>query len=143
MLAFFVVFSILSLLALVAGFVWVLVSKGETSHRSGEDVGAELISDRMENDDEWSLIEKSAFKGQAKVVSREANISFKEIKIQLKSGNWREVFPALLALVGFLGLLTFGSLALFFTLEDKLVGGLIATVAIFSVARILFQMARA
>lgn len=143
MLAFFVVFSFLSLLALIVGFIWVLVSKGETSQGSGENVGAEIFNDRIEDDDERSLVEKSAFKGQARVVSREASISFREIKIQLKTGNWRVVFPVLLALGGFLGLLTFGSLALFFALDDRLVGGLIAIVAIFSVARILFQMARA
>lgn len=143
MLAFFVVLFILSILALAAGFVWVLVNKGETSQRSGEDVGAEMISERLEDDEEWSLADKTAFRGQAEVVEREASISFKDIKKQVKSGNWQEALPLLLAVGGFLGLLVFGSLALFFAIEDKLVGGLIAIVAIFTAARILIQMARA
>lgn len=143
MLAFFVALTILSILALVAGFVWVLVNKGETSMRSGEDVGAELISERLEDDEEWTITENTAFRGQAEVVEREASISFKDVKKQVKSGNWQETLPLLLAVGGFLGLLIFGSLALFFALDDKLIGGLIAAVAIFSAARILIQMARA
>lgn len=143
MLAFFIGLAILSLLALAAGFVWVLVNKGETSHRTGEDVGAELISERLEDDEEWSIAEKTVFRGQAEVVEREASISFKDIKKQVKSGDWQEALPLLLAVGGFLGLLIFGSLALFFAIDDKLVGGLFAVVAIFTVARILIQMARA
>lgn len=143
MLALFVILFILSILALAAGFVWVLVNKGETSHRTGEDVGAEMMSEQLEDDEEWSPANKTAFRGQAEVVEREASLSFKDIKKQVKSGNWQEALPLLLAVGGFLGLLVFGSLALFLAIDDKLVGGLIAIVAIFTVARILIQMARA
>ena len=143
MLILFVALTILSILALFAGFVWVLVSKGESSRHSGEAVGAELMREQFEDDEEWSITEKSVFRGKAKAVEREASISFSDVKKQVKSGNWRESLPLLLAVGGFLGLLVFGSLALFFALDDKLVGGLIAAVAIFTVARILVQMARA
>ena len=143
MLGFLVVLTSLSILALASAFIWVLVSKGEKTQWAGKDVGAELMRERLDENDEWSIADQDEFREQAKVVGREDQISFSEVKKQVSSGNWKESFPLLLAVGGFLGLLLFGSLALFFALGGKLIGGLIAAVAIFTVVRILVQMARA
>jgi hypothetical protein len=48
-----------------------------------------------------------------------------------------------LAIVGLLGLLLFGSLTLFVALDDKLVGGLIAVVGVFTTLRVTIGLIRA
>ena len=101
--------SALSVLLLVAGFIWVLIRSGNTTHRSGEEAGRHIVGEQMEEDDETSLYKKTAFRGQAASVKTEASMSFVDIKKQAKNGQWSEVLPALLAIIGLLGLLFFGS----------------------------------
>lgn len=133
----------LSILLLLTGFVWVLLQSGKTTRRRGADVGRELMADRVEEHDETTLVQKSAFRGQAASARSEASIRFVDIKNQIKRGQWNDALPALLAISGILGLLLFGSLALFVALDDKLVGGLIAIVGVFSTLRVIVGMARA
>jgi hypothetical protein len=135
--------SAFSFLLLLIGFVWVLIQSGNTTKRSGQEVGREIMAEQMEEDDETVLIQETAFRGQATSVKTEASLSFGEIKCQAKSGQWSEVLPVLLAIVGLLGLLLFGSLALFVALDDKLVGGLIAAVGVFATLRVVIGLIRA
>ena len=39
---FFLALTILSLLVLIVGFIWLLAAQGRTTRRSGRDVGAEI-----------------------------------------------------------------------------------------------------
>ena len=135
--------SALSLLLLLAGFIWVLIRSGSTTNRSGEEVGRQIVAEQMEEDDETPLYKKTAFHGQAAFVETEASLSFGDIKSQAKDGQWSEVLPALMAIVGLLGLLFFGSLALLVALDDKLVGGLIAVVGVFATLRVIVGLIRA
>lgn len=127
----------------MAGFMWTLVSNGSTSRRSGEEVGKEIIEDRLEDEWETSVAQKTAFKGVASSTEREVTVSFRDIKTQIRAGQWRQALPILLVLSGFLGLLLFGSLALLATLDNKLVGLLIAITAAYAVVRVLIGMIRA
>ncbi|UCG22754.1 MAG: hypothetical protein JSW55_11270 [Chloroflexota bacterium] len=140
---FLVGLAAFSFVLLLIGFVWVLIRSGETVTSSGQEAGREIMAEQMEEDDETLLVHETAFRGQATSVKTEASISFGEIKSQVKSGQWSAVLPVLLAIIGLLGLLLFGSLALFVALDDKLVGGLIATVGVFATLRVIVGMIRA
>ncbi|HSG14866.1 MAG TPA: hypothetical protein VLE70_00920 [Anaerolineae bacterium] len=143
MLWFLVGLTAFSFLLLLIGFVWVLVRDGNTTRQSGQEVGREIMAEQMEGDDETLLIQETAFRGRATSVKTEASYSFVEIKSQAKNGQWSEVLPVLMAIVGLLGLLLFGSLALFVAMDDRLVGGLIAVVGVFATLRVVVGLIRA
>jgi len=135
--------SALSLLLLLIGFFWVLIQSGKTTHRSGQEVGREIMAQQMEEDDETTLVQRTAFRGQGASAKTEASVSFVDIKRQASAGQWGEVLPPLMSIAGLLGLILFGSLALFLALDDKLVGGLIAVVGVFATLRVLIGLIRA
>ena len=133
----------ISVLALIAGFIWVLIISGETTERRGKEVGAELVSEQMVDEDEVPIVQKAAFHGEAVEVKRETTVQFSEIKEQIKNGNWRGAFPWLLVMGGFLGLLLFGSLSLLVLMENKLIGGFIVAVVLITVGRIVIRWIKA
>ena len=59
----FIILAVLSLIALIVGFVLLLVRSGQTTRRSGEEVGAEMMADQMEDEWEPVIADASAFKG--------------------------------------------------------------------------------
>lgn len=138
-----VLLAILSSIALIIGFVWVLITSGRTHEFSGSEAGEEIMADQLADEWEEPLAQKTAFKGRAIKRERAVSISFKEIKGQLRRRQWSTAAPVLLAIGGFLGLLAFGSLALFGAIENELVGGLIAAISLVTVLRILIRLARA
>lgn len=140
MVILFLVLTGFSLVALVAGVVLMLASRGETRVRRGPQVGAEMMAGEA---DEETIHGVSAFKGKGIAVEREVRFSFSEIKAQVRAGRWKEVLPALLAMAGLLGLLLFGALALLAGLDNKLVGGLALLVVLYVVARQAIEFARA
>ena len=44
MFVLFLALTILSLIVLIVGFIWLLASRGQTTRRSGPDVGAEIMT---------------------------------------------------------------------------------------------------
>ena len=138
MIILLLILTAISCLSLVIGFIWFLVAKGETFQKSGE-IGGQIMGEQP-GDNDSPVFQDTAFKGKAKSVQREASISFTEIKASLVAGHYSEAFPSLLVIIGILGLVLFGSLSLFVVMENKLVGGLIAAVAIFTTLRIGFRM---
>ena len=44
MFVLFLALTILSLIVLIVGFIWLLVSRGRTTRRSGPEVGAEIMN---------------------------------------------------------------------------------------------------
>jgi hypothetical protein len=134
--------TIASGLALIVGSIWTMVFLRANNHPNGSSRGAvanrELIS-REEED--FSLT--SSKPGKASSEGEEPTLNFGEMKEAVKRGYWRNTLPILLAIFGFLGLLLFGSLALFVALEDKLLGSVVAAVAIFSVVRVAIRMVQA
>ncbi len=143
MITFLIGLSVLSFVALFAGAGGLLLSSRQTSWRHGEEVGTEMIAEQMDRDDEGAVAQRAAFRGKAVAVRTETSVGLGDVKKQIKAGQWRAALPGLLVLAGFIGLLFFGSLALFVAMEDKLVGGLIALVGIFAALRIAIAMARA
>jgi hypothetical protein len=145
MLILFLILTGLSLVALVAGTALMLVRQGETRRRSGQEVGAEIMAEGMVDDDEEGAVvgQRTAFKGKAITVEREASISLADVKQQIGAGQWRQNLPALLVVGGFAGLLLFGALAVWLAIDNKLVGGLIAIVAVYALVRMVLSFARA
>jgi hypothetical protein len=144
MFVFFLLLAILSLIPLIFGAVWTLAGRGQTTRRSGRDVGAEIMNGIGDDGDEGKpLVEKSFFVGRSIQVSRSAEISYVEIKQLVRDRQWREALPFLLAMIGMFGFIVFGVLALWYKLEDKLVATVIAGVVLFTMARIGWNIYRA
>jgi hypothetical protein len=140
----FLALAILSLIALIVGFIWLLISRGRTTRRRGREAGAEIMTGLGAEDDEAiPLIEKSVFVGTGVKVTRDVEVSFGDIKEMLRDRQWRGVLPALLVIVGLFGLIVFGVLALWLKLDDKFIATVIAAVVLFTMARIGWSFFRA
>jgi hypothetical protein len=127
----YLVFLILTILfgaALVAGFVWFLVSSGRTTHRSGPEVGAEIMGAVTDQEEEEGgqvsipLAEKTWFRGTGASVHSESGMSYAEIRHQLDAGNLRQVLPALLLIAGVVGTTFFLGLTLLAAGADAIFG---------------------
>ncbi len=143
MLLILISLAIISVLLLIVGAAWLLGSGGQSERREGAEVGEEIAAELLQDEDDESIYQATAFKGQAKSVETGVSYSFREIKEEVRAGRWKTAAPLLMAVGGFLGLLLFGSLALLVALDDKLVGALIAGIAIFTVMRVMVGMVRA
>ena len=81
MFVLFLALTILSLLVLIVGLIWLLVAQGRTTRRSGRDVGAEIMTGMGSDDDEAiPLVEKSVFAGTSTQVTWDVDVSFGDIK---------------------------------------------------------------
>ena len=128
MFIFFLLLTILCGLVLVAGFVWGLIERGKTTQRSGREVGAELMAEKMEEGSpgqgKMPLARRTWFRGKGVEVEREAEYSYAEIKKMLGEGRFQQALPALLVMAGLVGLTFFLGLALL-SLSGALIPGLI------------------
>ena len=146
MFVLFLALTVLSLLVLIVGFIWLLAAHGRTTRRSGRDVGAEIMTgmgDGGDDDEAIPLVEKSVFAGTGVQVTRDADVSFRDIKGMLRDRQWRGALPALLAMAGLFGLIVFGVLALWVKMDDKLIATVIAAVVLFTMGRIGWSFFRA
>jgi hypothetical protein len=139
----FIVLALFSLIVLIVGIVMLLTSRGKTAKYSGEDVGAKIMAEGMDDDEGIEIAHAEMFKGMGKEVEVNASVSFAEIKDAAASGNWRQATPALLLMGGMVGLLIFGALAIFIIMGDKLVGGIVLVVAAYAVIRMLIGFVKA
>jgi uncharacterized membrane protein YphA (DoxX/SURF4 family) len=130
--------TVLCGILLVIGFIWLLASSGQTRRRSGAEVGAEIHAESMADEDEptWEG-SWSTFHGKASSVSIEASSSYADIKHMLKARQWRSAAPFLLAGIGLIGLLVFGSMALVLGMTEKWVAIFLFLVVVFTVSRII------
>ena len=141
------VLTILCLAATIAGFVLIFTNRGQTQRRSGDEVGRELMSEFMEDDEDEAtvLAEKTVFKGKAASAEAGVSISLGEIKGMLTSGEWRRALPLLLALGGFLGLFLFGGLAGLAAAESsdgRVIAVVFAGIALYAIVRVGIGIAR-
>ena len=143
MLLILIPLFIASILSLLSGAVWLLISSGRVERRDGQDAGEDLAAEIMEDSEDNAFFEKTAFHGDAKTLNAKVSFTFPQIKEEIRSGHWTTVAPLLLAVGGFLGVLLFGSLALLVAIDDKLLGAFIAVVSIVTVIRVLVAMIRA
>ena len=139
----FITLAVISLIVLIAGFIMLLMGSGKVQHRSGEDVGAEVMDSQMDDDDGIELARVGTFKGTGSEVEVNASMSFAEIKEAAAAGNWGQALPALLVMGGMVGLLIFGALAIFVIMDDILVGGIILVFVAYAVIRMLIGFMKA
>jgi prepilin signal peptidase PulO-like enzyme (type II secretory pathway) len=143
MLYLFLAVTIVCGFLLITGFIWMLASSGVINRRNSDQLGAQLMSESPEEEDEQLEIGRAvAFRGKASQVSVQSSYSFSEIKSSLASGQWRQVLPAILTAGGLVGFLLFGTAALFLALEDKFVGALMLLLVMISITRALFNFMR-
>ena len=134
----------LCVVALIGGTIWTAIAFGQTRQRSGPEVGAEAVAERMARDSEGHTRPQQVFfKGEAAAVEKKAEFSLAEIKQQLKAGQWLQMLPVLLAIGGFVGLFLFGAAAAWVGMENKLLAGLIAIVALYVLVRTAIALFRA
>ena len=139
--------TILCLIATIAGFVLILTNKGQTQRRSGGEVGRELMSEFLQDDEGEAMVvaETTFFKGKAESAEASASISFGEIKGMLTSGQWRRALPLVLALGGFLGLFLFGGLAGLAVAKDsdgKVIAVVFVGMAVYAIVRVVIGILR-
>ena len=87
MLVLFLALTLLSLIALVVGFILIFSSSGETRHNSGKEVGAQIMGEQIREED-TSVAQKTLFRGKAVSSGRETTISFSEIKERFSAGKY-------------------------------------------------------
>jgi hypothetical protein len=94
MFVLFLALAVLSLIILIVGFIWLLTSRGQTTRRTGPEVGAEIMTGLgNENDEAIPLVEKSVFAGTGTKVTRDAEVSFVEIRQMIRDRQWRKALP--------------------------------------------------
>jgi hypothetical protein len=140
-LIFLVGLTILSGLALIVGSIWTMIFLRPNNQTNGLKEGTVTNGEPIYKEEEFSLT--SSIAGKAGAEGEKATLNFGEMKKAVKRGHWRSSLPILLAIFGFLGLLLFGSLALYVALDNKLLGSVVAAVAIFSVVRVAIRMIQA
>lgn len=142
----FLTLAIASLIVLIAGFILLMTTRGETTRRSGREAGAEIMGGLGEEETEGvsiPVLEKSVFVGTGVSVTRETEMSYAEVKQLVRDRRWRAALPPLLVIGGMFGLIVFGVVALWLKLDDKLVATLIAAVVLFTMGRIGLGFIRA
>ena len=132
--------AILSGLALILGSVWVMILLRSKNHPRGAVKEAVANGEQITEEEEEVVFQSASYAESAGSKEEWKGLNFVEMKRGLKRGQWRNTLPILLAIFGFLGLLLFGSLALFVAMEDKVVGSVVAAVAIFAVVRVIIRM---
>ncbi len=148
MLTLFIVLTAVSFVAALGSGIWWIVRTGQVRTRSGPEVGAEVMAGLGQEEAEGEQIqvfgaEKQAFKGTGIKHEGEVEMSFKELKRLLAGGDVRAALPPTIVAIGLAGTLLFGGLAFFSGLEDKLIGGLLAALGIFTVLRMVYDFVRA
>jgi len=133
--------TILCALLLIGGTVWLLVARGQARPRTREEVVSDMLSSGADDDSGQPVAQ--FFRGKTAGVRVEAEMSYTEIKALIGQRRWREAAGPLMAMVGLLGLVLFGSLTIFVRMQDKLVGGLIAAFCVYMVVRIVISIVRA
>ena len=101
----------LSLIIFLIGVTWILVIRGRTYRRSGQEVGKEIMTDIMTDDDDGTVL-YSTFKGKGISVKREASIGLDDIKSAIKAKDWGTILAILLLISGFFGLCLCGGLSI-------------------------------
>ena len=148
MFTLFLVLTILCGIALIAGAIALLTTRGQTAIRRGRDAGAAVMGALDQQPPEsgqatLASASREVFVGTGVEVRVEAESSFAELKRALREHRWRDALPSLLIFSGLLGLLLFGALALWAGTGYQLWGLAIVALAVYVAARQLWDLARA
>lgn len=148
MLILLIALTALSFIVTIGSGIWWILRTGQIRPHSGRDAGAEVMAGLGEEETSDDQIQafgaaKQVFKGTGIKVEGSAESSFADMKRQLAAGDRRAALPPLIAAAGLLATVLFGSLAFFVGIEDRLIGGIIAAIAIFTVIRLVYDFIRA
>jgi hypothetical protein len=143
MLFILIPLSVISLLALIAGTIWLLAGGSKTAGREGPGLGKAPNIDLSHDAKDFSRAERPKPDANDDNRASKVSYSFPDLKIEMREGNWGTAGPLLMAVGGFLGVLFFGSLVLLVVIDDKILGSLIAVIATITVLRVTIAMVRA
>ncbi len=143
MLVMLTILTALCGLAMISGFVWMLVVMGHRETRRSEAAGADMMAEAGAETEGEERPLASTFQGRAVASRSEASISFRDIWRLIEERNWAQAVPVLLLLGGMMGLFLFGSLALLVGMENKVVGGVAVAMALYIVFRTMFAFIKA
>lgn len=143
MLFILIPLSVISLLALIAGAIWLLAGGSKTAGRDEPGLGKAPSIDLSNDAKDFSRAERPKPDANADNRASKVSYSFPDIKNEMREGNWGTAGPLLMAVGGFLGVLLFGSLVLLVVIDDKILGSLIAVIAAITVLRVTIAMIRA
>jgi len=125
-MAALVVLLAISLLSFLGGVVWTVILHGQTTTRTGAQVGAEFMEEKMARETfragKSSLARRAWFWGKGWAVEREAAFTYAELKTMWKKGSYRAVLPMAMALVGMVGSVVLGGVLLLVTLDTPIPG---------------------
>jgi hypothetical protein len=147
MLTFLISLTVVFGVMLITGFVWGLTERGKRVDSKDEAIGAELMADRMARDSlqdgKAPIAGKTWFRGKEVGVEVEAEYSYAEIGRSFRAGRIRPVLPALLGIVGTIGLTFFLGLTLWVALSNKLYGIVPIAFSLYAVYLLVAGMIRA
>ena len=139
MFPLFLALTVLSLVALIAGSILLLVRRRSRVVRQvGPEAGAQVMhNSAMPLPDDLTVAETStsAFIGTGVSLHVEAEISFADGKQAWRERHWGDVLLVALLAFGFAGLFLFGALSLLTGLDDKLPGLIALALALWFIAR--------
>jgi hypothetical protein len=117
--------SVISIALFVVSLVWALKVRGKTDSRTGPEIGAELMTEKLESGSRsqgrQSLLRAGAFLGKGWAVERTAEYSYAEIKRSLREGRIAEAMPPILCFISVLGATLFGGLTMLLWPEVHLI----------------------
>lgn len=146
-MASIIVMLVISGILFFVGLVWTLKLRGKTTRRSGADVGAEFMAEKMDRktrlDGKASLARKTWFWGKGWAIEREASYSYAEIKAMWRDGAYGALLPVTLVAVGMLGIMFTGGLLMLLTLPSRIPGLIVLAAGLYGVWLIFTGIRRA
>jgi hypothetical protein len=146
MTALIVLLSI-SLLSLFTGVVWTLILHGQTTRRTGAQVGAEFMEEKMARqafrEGKASLARRAWFWGKGWAIEREAAFTYAEMKAMWRKGSYGAVFPMALALTSLVSSIVLGGVLLLFILDTPIPGLILMAFGVYGAWLIIGGIRRA
>lgn len=138
---------VISGILLFIGFVWALIVRGKTTHRSGAEVGAEFMAEKMARqarlDGKTALARKTWFWGKGWAINREASYSYAEVKAMWRDGAYGALLPVALLAVGMLGVMFAGGLLMLVTLPFRIPGLIVLAAGLYGAWLMFTRIRRA
>jgi len=142
-----IVLLAISVAVLVFGAVWTLVLRGQTSKRSGAEIGAEYMEEEMARralrSGKTSLGRRVWFWGKGWAIEREAAFSYKELKTMWLKGSYGALLPLTCVVVGMLSSITLGGVVLLISLDNPIPGLVVVAAGIYAAWIVISGIRRA
>ena len=137
---------VLSVHLFVISLVWGLAVHGKTTTCIGAEIGAELMTEKMDFESGMegrpSVRRGAKFWGSGWAAERTAEYSWAEVKQMLRQGRIVEALPPLLGMASVLGVATFGGLSMLLWPSAPLIVDLFGVIFLAAAAYALYLMIR-